>query len=202
VRLFFLSIFLMLFSACAHQPRDWENQFDAQQLNLWNQHFESLRAYPRWQAQGRFAARNGEDAWSGSLLWQQKDEHYLIRLSGPLGQGGMLLEGDEELATITLSRNRQYEARSANELVRQYAGLRLPLEELRHWLLGVPAPWGGYAITGLDQSGRIERLTQRGWDVQFSAYQSLENTSVPGKIRLQHPDYQVRLIIQSWQAGG
>ena len=197
---------LALLSGCALAPVDlhenWQSRFSPEQLKKLNAHTTSLNGLAHWQAKGRFAARNGEDAWSGHLLWQQDDVDFSIRLSGPLGQGGMLLQGNEQSATITLSRNRQFQADSANELVRAHAGLRLPLDELRYWLLGLPAPWIDYAINAIDKEGRIATLLQHGWRVEYSRYQIVSDMTLPSKIKLTHPEYQLRLVIGDWQARG
>ena len=53
----------------------------------------------RWRAIGKLAARTGDGdgdgggRWSGSLDWRQVREDFLLRLSGPFGQGALQVEG-------------------------------------------------------------------------------------------------------------
>ena len=46
-----------------------------------------------WDLSGALAAKNQNKAWTASLNWlQQGQNHYQIRLFGPLGSGTVLIE--------------------------------------------------------------------------------------------------------------
>lgn len=203
MKLFWRLSGLLILTGCSILPtvtsEDWQSRFTPQQHERLRAHLSAVEHIPQWQAQGRFAARNGDEAWTGHLLWKQQLDDYFVRLSGPLGQGGVMLEGDRESASIRLSRDRQFYADSANALIRQHTGLRLPVEELQYWLKGQPAPWMRYAVHALDEQGRVAELQQLGWKVSYARYRKIATVSLPGKVVMVHPEYQLRVVIRDWQ---
>lgn len=101
-----------------------------------------------------------------------------------------------------------YRNASAEELLMRTTGFRLPLDGLDYWVRGLPAP-GSEAERELDVWGRLVRLRQLGWDIEFLEYGEHAGLDLPAKLfarRLagvgsiaRHDDsFEVRLVIERW----
>jgi outer membrane lipoprotein LolB len=54
----------------------------------------------RWAFEGRIAITGKNDAWSANINWEHSPTEDLIKLSGPLGQGGALIQLNASGVTI------------------------------------------------------------------------------------------------------
>jgi outer membrane lipoprotein LolB len=51
----------------------------------------------------------------------------------------------------------------------------------------------------LDEFGRLTRLEQAGWQIEFLRYMPFEQYSMPEKVFMKHADLSVRLIVSDWR---
>jgi outer membrane lipoprotein LolB len=153
-----------------------------------------------WQFNGRISLTRGEEGWHAGLVWQEHAGRYQLDVAGPLGQGAFQLSGDAEGVLLVDAREQRYTARDADALLVHVTGWVLPVSGLRYWVRGVPAP-GSDARASRDAQGRLTRLEQDGWDINYSRYQAVDGVSWPAKLRLEREDVVVRLVIDQWQAG-
>jgi outer membrane lipoprotein LolB len=183
----FSGLFLiMLLTACAVTPS----------LNS----TRSAADFTDWQLNGRIALTHGEQGWHASLLWQEHADDYQLKLSGPLGQGGFQLAGDEHGVVLVDAEGHSSFARDGDALLLQATGWRLPVVGMRYWVRGLPVP-DIEATPVYDASGRLNRLEQSGWEINYYKYQLVEGASVPSKMQLARDDVSVRLVIKQWQLG-
>src|SRR5690606_6365264 len=120
-----------------------------------------------------------------------------LRVIAPLGGGTLQLRGDASGVTAQTSKGEVYGAADAETLLRQQTGVVLPVTSLRYWALGRPAP-GGDAEQSLDGHGRLARLRQGGWEINYTSYRSVGELELPDKIVLENGQIQVRLVVDSW----
>lgn len=152
-----------------------------------------------WRLAARFSATSEDDSWSGTLYWEQSGPRYDIRFLGPLGQGGMRLFGDRGYATLRLADGRSFSDDDAEALLRARSDWRLPLNALRYWVLGRPAPGESQRRLRRDSLGRLQRLKYADWTVEFRRYSEVDGLQLPAKILLYNPRFEVRLVIDSWE---
>lgn len=159
-----------------------------------------------WEIKGRLSLRAADDGWHANLRWVRDREHHEIDLSGPVGQGHIKLSQDASGARLRDSNHKTHYARNAQELLRAFTGWQVPLEGLNFWILGIPVP-DIPLQRALDGQGRLETLSQLGWDVRFLKYTHEGNNDLPGKLfikrRLDEPGsaaktLEVRLVIDRW----
>lgn len=160
----------------------------------------SAAEFTDWQLNGRIALTHGEQGWHASLLWQEHADDYQLKLSGPLGQGGFQLAGDEHGVVLVDAEGHSSFARDGDALLLQATGWRLPVVGMRYWVRGLPVP-DIEATPVYDESGRLNRLEQSGWEINYYKYQLVEGTFVPSKMQLARDDVSVRLVIKQWQLG-
>lgn len=166
----------------------------------WELRRQALLEINRWHLTGRVAVRIDQEAWSANVRWGQRQDAYLLDVYGPLGQGRLRLNGDSEGVTATSREGEQVSARSPEALLFQELGWMLPVSGLRYWVRGIPAPEVPESSLALDELGRLARLEQAGWSIEFSAYGEGDGIDLPRRIRLDNGEIFVRLVIDEWSS--
>lgn len=129
---------------------------------------------------GRIAARYRADAFSGIVTWRHAAGGDEMLISTPMGQGVARIVREGDAVVITTSEGRQYSDRDGEALTERVLGFRLPLAGLADWVRGLPAP----------------ALEARGWKVE---YQERDAAGRPTRLRVMHPDVDLRLVISEWK---
>ncbi len=120
-----------------------------------------------WNISGAMAAHNKNKGWSASLQWIQEGENqYQIRLFGPLGGGTVLIEKNKGMVTYT-DGTKKVASHSADELLQQQTGIRLPVHNLYYWTRGLPAP-GAVQSSTYDQNHHLQSLSQGGYTIVYT----------------------------------
>lgn len=170
---------------------------------FWSEHQARLETLDEWTAVGKLGVQSSQDSWSAGLTWRQDRDSYHLRLSGPLGQGLMQLEGSPHGVEMRTSDGDVYRARTAEELMQTHAGWQVPLSGLRYWILGRPDPSAKIADLQLDPGGRLAELEQLGWQIRYQRYDEFDGMVLPTRLTLENPRLRAKLAIRSWrtQAG-
>ena len=165
----------------------------------WQQHREQLAGLDRWSIDGRIAIQTGNEGWHASLEWQQRGDGYTIALSGPFGQGAVRLEGDGDRVTLRTGEDEALVDDDPELLLYRQLGWRVPVNALRYWVLGIPAP--GPEVHELNAQGFLARLQQAGWNIEFRDYARQGDRALPGKVFVSNHQARVRLVIDQWTLG-
>lgn len=182
----------LLLTACATigqhvEPMSWQ---------LRQQQLQELAA---WQVTGRAALYDGRDSVRVTLRWQQQQTRYDIQLLTFLGQQLARLQGHNGAdVELTLPDQEPVSAMNAELLMQSQLGWSLPLQGLRHWILGLPAP-DGREQSSVDAQGRLQTLQQSGWHIDFASYQMINGLAMPRKLHLTHGHYRAKLVLDEWQ---
>jgi outer membrane lipoprotein LolB len=191
---------VLLLTGCATQPP--VEPPSARISQLWQQHARAVAAQSDWALSGRIAASSEDDGWSGKLYWQQGREDYRISFNAPSGQGGLLLDGRPQQVEMLTSDGERHVASDAESLLLQTLGWELPLSSLRYWVRGIPVPASDDTpVLAFDDSGRLTRLRQSDWAVEYPAYRPVNGLMLPRKVFLENAEFSVRLVIDRWLAG-
>ena len=174
------------------------NKSDANQI-AWLKHKSTLDHVQNWQFSGRFGAKTDTEHWTGNIVWSQNADQYTINITGPLSTASVILEGDHDIALLHLSDETSFSADNAQSLLQSHTGLKLPVNELRYWLLGLPSPDNKSLNMELNKDGQLTKLLQNDWEVTVKRYTTADNLQLPDKIFLINHEINVRLIIQQWQ---
>ncbi len=155
----------------------------------WEGRRTRLRALPGWEIRGRLGLESGDEVWSVSVRWIEKDGRYRIRLSGPFGQGAVEIRGGEGEVVLTDGRSRRVAARSPQALMEAELGWSVPVEGLRYWLRGILEPGApDPPDLVLDSLGRPVSFTRAGWRVRYSSWESEDPLALPRKMELVRDD--------------
>lgn len=150
-----------------------------------------------WNIHGAMSAKNKSKGWSATLNWLQTGANqYQIRLIGALGGGSVLVQ--KKGSTITLQDGAKIStASSADQLLLENTGIRLPVNNLYYWVRGLPAP-GGVQSVEHDQYNHLTTLRQSGYTIRFTQYTAVKGIDLPSMIRLEGHGVMMKVIINSW----
>jgi outer membrane lipoprotein LolB len=185
-----------LLAGCATTtpPRNPENQKAAEQQ--WAQRRASVSQIDRFLMTSRLAYGKVLGV-KADLRWQQNaDGSFDMRISGPFGVGAATLTGNRQHVLVR-TRDGDYDTPDPEAWLRENMGWTLPLNSLRYWALGLPAPQSEATIE-LDIKGKAVVLEQDGWRLEYSEYQSKEDYELPRKFEATNPTVRLKVVVDDW----
>ena len=159
----------------------------------WEERVAELQGASAWQLGGRAAVALGKQGWQATLDWRQRGEASEVRLAGPFGAGALVLK----LTPAGLSLNGAPPSETQMAQLQDRLGFALPLDELRYWLLGVPAPGSAFELTR-NAEDRALTLEQQGWSVEYDRYMANGRDLLPARLVLRREDARVRIAVDHW----
>lgn len=153
---------------------------------------------------GRVAVNAGGEGFNASMRWQQQGDLSLVSLDGPLGVGGARIETDGTQLSLTTSRGESMQGEEARAEIEKRIGFPLPLDSLRYWVRGVPAP-ASEASENLDATAqRLAGLEQNGWRIAYDDYTNRGVTNdelreLPRLLTAERAGTRVRVVIDRWE---
>lgn len=196
-RLFLLLATALLAGACTLMPTPEPVDQEAM-LDPWEEHRADMLALQDWTLEGRVGARTGDEGANFSVYWQQHQDFYNIRISGPLGQGGATVNGGPGHAELRTS-DGTWTAESLDDLLAQTTALDLPLDLMQYWVRGIPSPRSPADIK-LNDVPLLELLEQEGWAVSYDQYHS--DSGLPRRLNISRGEHSARIVIQTWDLPG
>lgn len=165
-----------------------------------------LRAQPVLAFSGRVALAKGREGGNGRIEWRQSDEGYRVTLSAPVTRQSWSLTGAADgAARIDGLDGGPREGADVGALVFEATGLEIPVGAMAAWAAGAraDATHFGPAEVEYDAAGRLARLRQDGWTVDYPAWQAGGgDPALPLRINAQRDDARVRLVVDAWQLDG
>lgn len=152
-----------------------------------------------WRLKGKLGVSSPQGSESALLNWLDCGQRWQIRLLGPLGTTGALMEGgDKENVWLKVSGREPVTATSVDELAATL-GWPMPVSGLRYWIQGLAEPNADITERETDTEGRLQQLQQRGWAIRFDRYGDADSQR-PGRIRLQRGDLRATVLSRDWSS--
>jgi len=152
----------------------------------------------QFRLEGRISVKNGEQAFSGGIRWQHEGPRDEILLTAPMGQGLAQLRREPDRVRLITAEGREHEAASGEALLERVLGVRLPVEGMLYWVMGLPRPQTGHSLVW-DEVGRVARLNQDGWQLDYARHQQQAGRWLPGRIFARRDeDLEFRLVVDAW----
>jgi outer membrane lipoprotein LolB len=162
----------------------------------WPAQRAGLETLDRYALNGRVAVAANGQGFSANLRYAQQARNSQLSLDGPLGIGGLRLELAGEDLEVATSRGEKLDGLEARAELERRLGFELPLNELRWWLLGIPAP--GEAAVNAAESGEIRDFTQRGWRVVINSRAPGLGFSLPQRLTAEREGARLKLLVERW----
>jgi outer membrane lipoprotein LolB len=163
----------------------------------------ALSQHAQWSLQGRVALSNGQRGGSGRIDWHQDGDAYRVALSAPITRQSWQIEGDADSARLEGLDGGPRVGDDAAQLLREATGWEIPVQALASWVRGARATQGGPAQLQFAGDGRLARLQQDGWTLDYSDWrqQPAAGMELPMRINAQRGQARVRLLVDDWGAG-
>lgn len=197
---------LALLAACAGQPVRQAPPVGADAEMATQEAREvALRADDEWSLAGRVALANGDRGGSGRLDWRQAGSSYSVSLSAPITRQSWRLRVDPMGATLEGLDGGPRQGPDASELLLRSTGWRIPVEALPDWLRGARAAGLGPAVMAFGPDGRLARMQQGGWTIEYSGWGMPDalpaggpGVALPHRLEAVRGDARVRLVVDGW----
>lgn len=148
-----------------------------------------------WGFSGKFRVKAKQNTQNANIIWAQEGNNYTITLFGPLGQGKIIIEKQNQRLTLNQD-GKTIEANSPEELLSKTTGWTLPISAMTYWLQNKPSPKTQAYVTK-NQDDVIRKIEQQGWVIDFVTFY---DNDLPKKINLERENIVITLIIKAWQA--
>jgi outer membrane lipoprotein LolB len=162
----------------------------------WPEQRAALERLQRYGLNGRVAVAAKGEGFSAALRYAQQPRGANLSLDGPLGIGGLRVEVRDQDVEIATSRGERLDGPEARAELERRLGFELPLNELRWWLLGIPAP--GEASVDTDADGRIRAFTQLGWRVSINSRIAGLGFALPQRMTAEREGARLKLMVEHW----
>jgi outer membrane lipoprotein LolB len=175
---------VFLLSACSVVPVQPEGRYSRAAM---------LRFYEleHWSFEGRLALTGRSDSWSANISWEHSPEVEKIKLSGPLGQGAVVISLAGNVVTIDRGGDDVQTSTQPEEFINQQLGMFVPVRSLRYWVVGLPEPSRSYK----DTDGGFN---QAGWLNEYKQMQPVDDGAMPYKMTVMNSQVKLKLIIDHW----
>jgi outer membrane lipoprotein LolB len=163
----------------------------------WPQQRAALEHIDRYSLAGRVAVAANGQGFTASLRYGQQPARADLSLDGPLGIGGLRVALAGRDIEVIDSRGRKLDGAAARAELETRLGFELPLDELRWWLLGLPAP-GKADVDAAAESGEIRGFVQNGWHVAINSRAPALGFSLPRRITAERGGARLKLFVERW----
>jgi outer membrane lipoprotein LolB len=198
-----LVVACMLLAGCAAQAVRESPSFPGTvaQIQAQAARVAVLEAHPRWSLQGRVAVSNGREGGNGRIDWQQDGPRFAVSLSAPITRQSWRLSGDGSSARLEGLDGGPREDSDAERLLHEATGWVIPVAALSAWVRGAAAVGLPKAALQFGSDGRLARIEQGGWTIDYSGWQSEPGLGMelPRHLLASRGEAKVRLVIDGWQ---
>lgn len=154
-----------------------------------------LYTLSHWSFEGRVAIVSKSDVEQANIHWIHSPQEEVIKLSGPLGQGAVMMTLNAQGVTIDKGGNEIKTSTNPESLIYQEVSLFVPVTFLRSWVVGLPER--EEALTVLE--GGFE---QAGWRILYKAMQPVKSYLLPRHVVVTNDTVKLKLFIDEWNVDG
>jgi outer membrane lipoprotein LolB len=191
---------LLFFSGCASLKPAVESPLPTpigSPRELHQVHLNQLAQIQQFYLQARIGVQSEGKGSSGSTRWRHNLEGNDISMLSPVGGTVAKIITNTEGVTLISNDGKVLQATDAETLTQEHLGWRLPLAGLPDWALGRPT---NRLVEEMhwDSIGRITKLKQDGWEIEYPEYMEAAGYRLPKRINLKNKNLTLKLVIESW----
>ncbi len=164
-----------------------------------------------WSMKGRVGLQLRGQSWSFGMNWAEKaGGESVMDIINPL-TGAVMANIRETGSQVVLKAadGKSYRDTDAERLLQRQLKLRFPLNDMRYWARGIPAPnqpiesvkLDAKAVK-LDAKGRPLKLQQGGWVVTYTAFKGNGTNAFPAKMTLEKAAERAKakVVAKQWRS--
>ena len=144
-----------------------------------------------WSFEGRIAIVTKSDVEQANISWSHFPSEEIIKLSGPLGQGAVLIQLNADGVIIDRGGGDVKTSADPEAFINQEIGLFVEVTSLRYGVVGIPEK--SHEVTKIDNG-----FEQMGWRNQYKAMQSVKNYLLPRNMTVTNETVKLKLFIDQW----
>ena len=144
----------------------------------------------KWTLQGRLLIKS-DDVLTANVHWRHENKKDVLKLSGALGMGAILIELDQDEIMLDTGQGKVQVSRDVDAFIARKIGFVVPLTALRRWVVGAylqDAP-----VLQLAQG-----FQQLGWRVIYNEYMDTSIGVMPRRIKISKENIKLKLVIDQW----
>ena len=159
-----------------------------------------LKRQNDWRFRGRVAISDGSNAGTVRMVWLQRAEQFDIEISLPVSNQKYRLRNAGGKVRLEAYGLETVEGDSAEAVLMQVAGWRIPFRDMQLWLRGMRAD--SASPMDFNPAGLPAQFRENGWLVEYRAWDSAV-TPMPMKVfassTMDGKNASVRLQIEAWE---
>ncbi len=194
MRLFSFFLSTLFLTSCVSTPTQPDEKITAESPRV---HIEKIAAIRTFSLRGKIGVQADGKGFSGQIAWQHQPDSDLITLYSPLGSQVARIEKSNGKVTLTDAKGNMLTEDNLQTLTEKTLGWSLPLEGLTDWTLGRPSAQA-IQLQSRDPYGRLTKLKQDDWDIDYQAYINHQNSVLPQRLNLRRVEANVKLVIETW----
>jgi len=176
-------------------------------------HQQQLAQAEHWTLKGKIGFKSKQEVLSATLLWQQQQDQFYIRLSGMLGTTLMEMNGREGLVELHID-GKDYTDSNAEQLLKRITGWQLPLDQLSLLIKG-QVPQTDFDINEATQNWPLlvqekQQNVSTGnpfnkpWKIRYNQFQATPTESktllwLPYDLKLTKAQNLIKIRVTSWE---
>ncbi len=152
-----------------------------------------------WSLSGRIGISNGHQGGSGGFTWVNHPGGFRFVMRAPItGRSFSLDVVRGKMACLLGLHPQPVCGPDAEALLNDTLGWRVPIAELRAWVMGLAAV-GSPAKLGFTPNGRLASLHQDGWQVGYSDWDAnTQAVPMPRRIVASKLPFSIRVYVEQW----
>lgn len=164
---------------------------------LHDAHMLKINSINQFHLQTRMAVQTEQRSFSGATRWRHQEDADDISVLSPLGGQVASIKTSADGVELKTSEGKTFNAKDVETLTEETLGWRLPLSGLSYWVLGRPTKKLAESMEW-DLQGRVTKIFQDGWKIEYSQYVLVGEYWLPKKILLLSPNLNLKLVVQEW----
>lgn len=160
-----------------------------------------LQKQDHWSFRGRVAISDGNQAGTVKMFWQQKGGQFDIEISLPVSNQKYRLLNDGQQVRLESYGVTPIEGDSAEAVLMQVTGWRIPFDDLQLWLRGMRSE--NSTVIEFSPSGLPATFREKGWLVDYRGW-NVGAMPMPMKVfastNINGKNTSVRLQVETWDS--
>jgi len=180
-----------LLAGCATVPPTPVEEVD------WDARLAAAQVLEGWRMTGRVAVVVGQDGGSAGIDWRQAGAVSDVALTGPLGVGSLRAVLAQDGLMLEDGSGERLQGPPAEAVLQARLGADVPLDHLRYWLLGSPAPGEPYQPVPAAAEGLVA-FQQAGWTVGIGRLEPSGGLALPTRLAISRQETRLKLAVNRW----